>query len=75
MYKIIEKNKQGKSLYTVVYSYGQLSLPMCQSRDFQHCVDYIDKQPKENKVYNKDKSKKALNNCLSQMYNNRNNGK
>jgi hypothetical protein len=26
-------------------------------------------------VYNKDKSKKALNNCLSQMYNNRNNGK
>jgi len=75
MYKIIEKNKQGTSLYTVVYSYGQLSLPMCQSRDYQHCVDYIDKQPKENKVYNEDKSKKALQNCLSQMYNNRNNGK
>jgi len=75
MYKIIEKNKQGKSLYTVVYSYGQLSLPMCQSRDYQHCVDYIDKQPKETKVYNEDKSKKALQNCLSQMYNNRNNGK
>ena len=75
MYKIIEKNKQGKSLYTVVYSYGQLSLPMCQSRDYQHCVDYIDKQPKETKVYNENKSKKALQNCLSQMYNNRNNGK
>tara|TARA_R110000824_G_scaffold335030_1_gene521574 strand:- start:228 stop:455 length:228 start_codon:yes stop_codon:yes gene_type:complete len=75
MYKIIEKNKQGKSLYTVVYSYGQLSLPMCQSRDYQHCVDYIDKQPKETKVYNEDNSKKALQNCLSQMYNNRNNGK
>jgi len=48
---------------------------MCQSRNYQDCVDYIDKQPKETKVYNKDKSKKALNNCLSQMYNNRNNGK
>ncbi len=75
MYKIIEKNKQGKSLYTVVYSYGQLSLPMCQSRDYQHCVDYIDKQPKETKMYDEDNSKKALQNCLSQMYNNRNNGK
>ncbi len=75
MYKIIEKNKQGKSLYTVVYSYGQLSLPMCQSRDYQHCVDYIDKQPKETKVYDEDNSKKALQNCLSQMYNSRNNGK
>ena len=75
MYKIIEKNKQGTSLYTVVYSHGGITLPVCQSRDYQHCVDYIDKQPKETKVYDEDKSKKALNNCLSQMYNNRNNGK
>lgn len=75
MYKIIEKNKQGTSLYTVVYSHGGITLPMCKSRDYQHCVDYIDKQPKETKVYDENKSKKALQNCLSQMYNNRNNGK
>ena len=75
MYNIIEKNKNGKSLYTVVYSYGQLSLPMCQSTDYQHCVDYINKQPIETKVYNEEESKQTLNNCLSKMYNNRNNGK
>ena len=52
MYNIIEKNKIGKSLYTVVYSYGGLTLPVCQSRNYQDCVDYIDKQPKETKIYN-----------------------
>ena len=46
MYKIVEKNKNNKSLYTVVYSYGQLTLPVCQSRNYQDCIDYIDKQPK-----------------------------
>jgi len=68
MYNIIEKNKNGKSLYTVVYSYGQLSLPMCQSTDYQHCVDYVNKQPIETKVYNKEESQQALNKCLSEMY-------
>ena len=75
MYKIETKTKQGEMLYTVVYSYGQLNLPVCQSKNYQDCVDYIDKQPKETKVYDEDNSKKALQNCLSQMYNNRNNGK
>ena len=73
MYKIIEKNKQRKSLYTVVYSYGGLSLPVCQSRNYQDCVDYIDKQPKETKVYNEEESQQALNKCLSEMYKNNSN--
>ena len=73
MYNIIEKNKNGKSLYTVVYSYGQLSLPMCQSTDYQHCVDYINKQPIETKVYNEEESQQALNKCLSEMYKNNSN--
>ena len=68
MYKIEEKIKQGKSLYTVVYSYGQLTLPVCQSKNYQDCVDYIDKQPKETKVYNKEESQQALNKCLNEMY-------
>ncbi len=68
MYKINETIRQGKSLYTVVYSYGQLSLPICQSRDYQHCVDYINKQPIETKVYNEEESQQALNKCLSEMY-------
>ena len=68
MYKIIEKNKQRKSLYTVVYSYGGLSLLVCQSRNYQDCVDYIDKQPKETKVYNEEESQQALQKCLSEMY-------
>ena len=68
MYKIESKIKQGKSLYTVVYSYGQLSLPVCQSRNYQDCVDYIDKQPKETKVYNEEESQQALQKCLSEMY-------
>ncbi len=68
MYKIEEKIKQGKSLYTVVYSYGQLSLPVCQSRNYQDCVDYIDKQPKETKVYNKEEAQQALQKCLNNLY-------
>tara|TARA_R100000900_G_C3313079_1_gene160079 strand:- start:57 stop:284 length:228 start_codon:yes stop_codon:yes gene_type:complete len=73
MYNIIEKNKQGKSLYTVVYTYGQLSLPVCQSPNYQDCVEYIDKQPKENKVYNEEESQQALSKCLSEMYKNNSN--
>tara|TARA_R100000541_G_scaffold15466_1_gene24828 strand:- start:261 stop:488 length:228 start_codon:yes stop_codon:yes gene_type:complete len=68
MYKINEKIKQGKSMYTVVYSYGQITLPVCQSRNYQKCIDYINKQPKENKVYNKEESQQALQKCLSEMY-------
>jgi len=68
MYNIIEKNKSGKSLYTVVYTYGNLSLPVCQSKNYQDCVEYIDKQPKENKVYNEEESQQALSKCLSEMY-------
>ena len=68
MYNIIEKNKNGKSLYTVVYSYGQLTLPVCQSRNYQDCLDYISKQPKTNKVYNEEDSQQKLNYCLSKMY-------
>jgi hypothetical protein len=68
MYKIVEKRKNNKSLYTVVYSYGQLTLPVCQFRNYQDCVNYINKQPKETKVYNEEKSQQALNKCLSEMY-------
>ena len=68
MYRIEEKIKNNKSLYTVVYSYGQLSLPICQSRNYQDCVDYINEQPKETKVYNEEESQQILNKCLSEMY-------
>ena len=68
MYRIEEKIKNNKSLYTVVYSYGQLSLPICQSRNYQDCVDYINEQPKETKVYNEEESQRALQKCLSEMY-------
>ena len=68
MYKIVEKNKNNKSLYTVVYSYGQLTLRVCQSRNYQDCVNYIEKQPKETKVYNEEESQQALQKCLSEMY-------
>ena len=67
-YEVIEKRKRGKSLYTVVYSYGQLTLPVCQSRNYQDCVDYISKQPKTKKVYNEEKSNQKLSYCLSKMY-------
>ena len=75
MYSIEEKNKQGKSLYTVVYTYGGLSLPLCQSPKYSDCIEYINKQPKENKVYNEEEAQQSLNKCLSDMYTNRNNGK
>jgi hypothetical protein len=75
MYSIKERNKNGSSLYTVVYSYGQLSLPVCQSRNYKDCVEYINKQPIETKVYNEEKSQQSLTSCLTQMYKNRNNGK
>ena len=68
MYKIEEKIKQGKSLYTVVYSYGQLTLPVCQSRNYQDCIDYINKNPEENTVYVEEKAQQALQKCLSEMY-------
>ena len=67
-YEIIGKNKNGKSLYTVVYSYGGLTLPVCQSRNYQDCVEYINKQPKTGKIYNEEESKQKLNYCLSKMY-------
>ena len=73
MYKIEEKIKQGKSLYTVVYSYGQLTLPVCQSRNYQDCVDYINKQPKETKIYNEEESQQILNKCLNNLYKKNNN--
>ena len=68
MYNIIEKNKNAKSLYTEVYSYGQLTLPVCQSRNYQDCVNYISKQPETDKVYDEEESQQKLNYCLSKMY-------
>ena len=75
MYNIIEKKQNNKSLYTVVYSYGGLSLPLMQSRDHKDCINYILTQPEETKKYDKVKAKKSLHKCLSEMYNNRNKGK
>jgi len=68
MYNIIESKKNCRSLYTVVYSYGKLSIPLCQSREVEDCVEYIKNQPKETKVYNEEEAQQALNNCLSEMY-------
>ena len=41
MYKIINKRKNNKTLYTVVFITHHLSLPMCQSYDYNKCVQYI----------------------------------
>ena len=41
MYKIINKQKNNKTLYTVVYIDHGLSLPMCQSYDYDKCINYI----------------------------------
>ena len=46
MYKIINKQKNNKTLYTVVFTtnvngWNQLQLPLCQSYDYNKCVDYI----------------------------------
>ena len=68
MYNIIESKKNNRSLYTVVYSYGKLALPLLQSREVEDCVEYINKQPKENNEYNEEEAQQALNNCLSEMY-------
>ena len=73
MYNIIESKKNGKSLYTVVYSYGKLTLPLLQSREVEDCVEYINKQPKETRVYDEEESQQALNNCLNEMYKNNSN--
>jgi hypothetical protein len=75
MYNIIKSKKNGNSLYTVVYSYGKLALPLYQSKDHEECIEYIKNQPKETKEYNEEESQQALNKCLSEMYKNRNNGK
>jgi len=68
MYRIESKIKHNKNLYTVVYSYGRLSLPVCQSRNYQDCVDYINEQPIKTKVYDEEEVQQALNHCLSEMY-------
>ena len=68
MYNIIESKKNGKSLYTVVYSYGKLALPLYQSRNHEYCVEYIKSQPQENNEYNEEEAQQALNSCLSEMY-------
>ena len=73
MYNIIESKKNSRSLYTVVYSYGKLTLPLLQSREVEDCVEYINKQPKETRVYDEEESQQALNNCLSEMYKNNSN--
>ena len=46
MYKIINKQKNNKTLYTVVFTtnvdgWNQLQLPLCQSYDYDKCVTYI----------------------------------
>jgi hypothetical protein len=75
MYNIIESKKNNRSLYTVVYSYGKLTIPLLQSREVEDCVEYIKCQPKETKEYNEEEAQQSLTNCLTQMYKNRNNGK
>ena len=55
MYKIINKQKNNKTLYTVVFVTHQLSLPMCQSYDYDKCVTYInDKMSYDNMSWQRD---------------------
>ena len=68
MYNIIESKKNNRSLYTVIYSYGKLTIPLLQSREVEDCVEYINKQPIENNEYNEEEAQQALNSCLSEMY-------
>ena len=75
MYEIVTTKKQNKSLYTVVYGYGGLNLPLMQSRNQKDCINYILSQTEEMKEYDKIEAKQALKICLSEMYNSRNNGK
>ena len=41
MYNIINKRKNNKTLYTVVFVTHHLSLPLCQSYDYDKCLKYI----------------------------------
>ena len=50
MYNIITKQKNNKTLYTVVFVTHQLSLPMCQSYDYDKCVDYITNKELESNI-------------------------
>ena len=68
MYNIIESKKNNRSLYTVIYSYGKLTIPLLQSREVEDCVEYINSQPQENNEYNEEEAQQALNSCLSEMY-------
>ena len=47
MYKIINKQKNNKTLYTVVFVTHHLSLPLCQSYDYSKCIEYITKKELE----------------------------
>ena len=60
MYKIINKQKNGNTLYTVVYITNHLSMPMCQSYDFDKCTEYINQKTQEEELYNE---------CNFQRYN------
>tara|TARA_R110000823_G_scaffold286832_1_gene405156 strand:- start:297 stop:524 length:228 start_codon:yes stop_codon:yes gene_type:complete len=75
MYNIVEKKKNNKSLYTVVYTYGGLSLPLCQSSKYSECMDYVEKQQEYPEEYSEEEAQQSLHKCLSDMYTNRNNGK
>ena len=50
MYNIITKQKNNKTLYTVVFVTHQLSLPFCQSYDYNKCVDYITNKELESNI-------------------------
>ena len=50
MYKIINKQKNNKTLYTVVFVTHQLSLPMCQSYNYNKCVDYTTNKELESNI-------------------------
>jgi len=57
MYKIINKQKNGKTLYTVVFTtttegWNQLQLPLCQSYDYDKCQQYIDMKEQSEELYN-----------------------
>ena len=68
MYEIVTTKKQNKSLYTVVYEYGRLNLPLMQSRNQKDCINYILSQAEEVKEYDKVEAKQALKICLREMY-------
>ena len=60
MYNIITKQKNNKTLYTVVFVTHQLSLPMCQSYNYDKCLEYIDMKEQSEELYNE---------CNFQRYN------